>query len=408
MRRLASLVLLPCLAVPLTAADDAQIAGLIRQLGSDDFAEREEAAKKLVELGEPALPALRKASADHPDVEVRKSAAAARDRIVDSLFGLVRTFSGHAGQVNCVAVTPDGKHALTGGLDATLRLWDTATGKEVWQLQEGAGGVWCVAVSADGRYALSSLGMYENGGRWVRGTDHAVRLWDLTARKQVRTFRGHTDELRGLAFSSDGKYALSGSLDGTARLWEVETGKEVRRFEGHTGALRRVALSPDGKRAVTSSLDGTARAWDVATGKEISRFAGHNADVLVAAFLPDSRHAVSGGADMVVRLWDVETGKEVRRFEGHTSVIFNLAVSPDGRRLLSASGMREVNRGSYAPCGEDNEVRLWDVATGAELHRYAGHGSSVVGVRFGPDGRTAFTCGSDRTLRMWKVSAAPR
>jgi hypothetical protein len=402
-----ALLLLPCLALPLSAAEDAEVARLIRQLGSEEFAERQEAARKLVDIGEPALPALRKAAADHPDAEVRRSAGGARDKVIEGLFGLTRTFDGHTAQVNCVAVTPDGKHALTGGLDATLRLWDTASGREVWRQQEAPGGVWCVAVSPDGQYALSSLGMYEKGAGWVRGSDHAIRLWDLSTRKLVRTFEGHTDELRGLAFSPDGKYALSASLDGTARLWEVSTGKEVRRFEGHTGALRMCALSADGKRALTSSLDGTARAWDVASGKEISRFEGHHADVLVAAFTPDGRFAVSGGADMVVRLWDVRTGQEVRRFEGHTSVVFNLAVSPDGRRLLSASGMREVGRGSYAPCGEDNEVRLWDL-TGGELHRDAGHDSSVVGVCFGPDGRTAFTCGSDRTLRQWRVPAAKR
>jgi WD40 repeat protein len=404
MRRLASLLLLPCLALPLAAADDAAVARLIRQLGSEEFAEREAAAKELVALGEAAWPALRKAAVDHPDPEVRKAAADARDRIADNLFGALRTFEGHEGQVNCVAVTPDGKHVLTGGLDATLRLWDAGTGKEVWRKTEKPGGIWCVAVSPDGKYAVSSLGMHEAGG-WVAGRDHAVRLWDLATGKLVRTFEGHTDELRGLAFSPDGKFVLSGAFDKTARLWVVETGKEARRFVGHERALRQVALSPDGKRALTSSLDGTARVWDVANGKEICRFEDHNADVLAVAFTPDSRFAVSGGADMTARLWDAATGKEVRRFTGHTSVVFHLAVSPNGRSLLTAGGLRSVREGSYAPCGEDQEVRLWDLASGAEVHRFGGHSSSVVGVCFGPDGKAAFSCGSDRTARMWKVAA---
>ena len=69
--------------------------------------------------------------------------------------------------------------------------------------------------------------------------------------------------------SGDGKLLLTGGEDKTMRLWDLETGKEVRRFEGHTDKVRAVAFSPDGKQAVSGGLfsDPTVRVWDVESGR---------------------------------------------------------------------------------------------------------------------------------------------
>jgi WD40 repeat protein len=65
-----------------------------------------------------------------------------------------------------------------------------------------------------------------------------------------------------VAFSPDGKHALTGSSDKTAKLWDVATGAEVRTFSGHTGTMASVAFSSDGKYVLTGSWDGTAKLWD--------------------------------------------------------------------------------------------------------------------------------------------------
>src|ERR1017187_7127454 len=74
---------------------------------------------------------------------------------------------------------------------------------------------------------------------------------------------GHSNTVMSVAFSPDGRWALTGSSDKTARVWEVATGKEVRRFDGHSDSVTSVAFSPDGRWALTGSHDQTARVWEV-------------------------------------------------------------------------------------------------------------------------------------------------
>ncbi len=81
---------------------------------------------------------------------------------------------------------------------------------------------------------------------------------------------GHSGNVNSVAFSPDGKYALSGSLDKTLKLWDVNTGKEIRTFQGHSDIVFSVAFSPDGKYALSGSGDGTLKLWEIETGKELA------------------------------------------------------------------------------------------------------------------------------------------
>jgi WD40 repeat protein len=123
-------------------------------------------------------------------------------------------------------------------------------------------------------------------------------------------------------------------------------------------------------------------------------FAGHSGYVNAVVLAPDGRTALSGsggpGTDKTLRLWDVATGTELHCFEGHTLGVRAVAFAPDGRSVLSGS--------------EDKTLRLWDVATGAELRRFEGHGSWVTSVAFVPDGRTALSGSGDKTLRLWDLA----
>jgi WD domain, G-beta repeat len=94
------------------------------------------------------------------------------------------------------------------------------------------------------------------------------------ASAELKVQLGHSDAVTSVAFSPDGRSALTGSWDNTARLWELSSGREIRRFEGHSGYVSSVAFSPDGRSILTGSWDKTARLWDVSSGQEIRRFWG--------------------------------------------------------------------------------------------------------------------------------------
>jgi serine/threonine protein kinase/tricorn protease-like protein len=285
---------------------------------------------------------------------------------------------GHERAVNCVAVTPDGRHAVSGSSDMTLRVWDLASAEEVRSFTGHQTPVLSAAVTPDGQYVVSGSG------------DKTVRLWELATGKEVRRFTGHESWVRSLAVTPDGKYVVSGSDDKTVRLWDLATGKEVRRFTGHEEPVNSVAVTPDGKYVVSGSEDKTVRLWELATGKEVRRFAGHADWVWSVAVTPDGKYVVSGSDDKTVRLWELATGKEVRRFTGHEHCVNSVAVTPDGKYVVSGS--------------DDNTVRVWDLATGKEVRRLSGHQDRVTSVTVTPDGRSFVSGSADKTVRVWYIA----
>ena len=132
--RLKCLLALPLL-LPLVAAappagpSRAEVARLIEQLGDDDFDTREAATARLTLAGEPALDALHKALSSD-DLEVRYRARRIIAAVENKLYPELR-LTGHTGQVRSVCVSADGKRLLTSSYDKTMRLWDTATGKQL-------------------------------------------------------------------------------------------------------------------------------------------------------------------------------------------------------------------------------------------------------------------------------------
>ena len=221
-------------------------------------------------------------------------------------------------------------------------------------------------------------------------------LWRQTARTKapdialVRTLAGHTDVVRSVAFSPDGRTLASGSWDNTIKLWEVATGREARSLAGHTGDACSVAFSPDGRTLASGSSDNTIKLWDVATGREVRTLAGHTDEVCSVAFSPDGRTLASGSTDHTVKLWDMATGRDLRTLAGHVLPVFSVAFSPDGRTLASGS--------------QDNTIKLWDIPTGREVRTLAGHTDWVLSVAFSPDGRTLASGSWDKTIKLWEVA----
>lgn len=286
-----------------------------------------------------------------------------------------RVLVGHSGPVYAVAVSADGRRAISGGADNVLRLWDTKTGKEIRRLPGHTGRVWTVAFSPDGRRAASA------------GFDKVIRLWDLASGREIRQFSGHTDYIRSVSFSRDGKRILSGGDDRSVRLWNTDTGAEIRSFPGHDHFVWSVAISPDGQQAISGSLDKTVRVWDLKSGQEVRRLNGHKDTVLSVAFSPDGRRALSGSTDNTLILWDLQAAKPMRTLVGHTGYVNDVVFSPDGRRALSASA--------------DRTVRLWDVYSGEAIRALDAHRDAVWSVSFSRDGRLALSGGQDHTVRVW-------
>ncbi|MDO9558500.1 MAG: Ig-like domain-containing protein, partial [Syntrophales bacterium] len=238
-----------------------------------------------------------------------------------------------------------------------------------------------VAFTPDGRYAISADQV------------KTLRLWDVTTGREIRTFRGHTDLVHSVAVSPDGKYVLSGSEDKTLKLWDIDTGREIRTFEGHTKRVDSVAISPDGKYALSGSWDYTLKLWNMATGREIRTFKRTGGEysgwVAAVAFSPDQRFVVSCGQDSDIVIWDMASGREIQKLKGKFGWNKSVAISPNGKYVSSAGG----------------SVNLWDTATGKYLNNFK-IGHRVNAVVFSPDGRYLLTGSQDAAngaIGLWNV-----
>jgi len=370
---LAAAFVLPFIPAVAVGRDDKEVERPVKQLDSGRFKEREAATKRLVEIGEPALAALRKAT---DTLEMLRRAEA----IIDAIEAKVHPehyLVGHTGPVWGVSVSADGKRLLTSSSDRTLRLWDADTGKCLRVFEGHTAKVIAAVLSADGRRVLSG------------GEDRTVRLWDATTGKELRRMTGQASEVLSVAFGPEGK-AISGGEDGTMRLWDLSTGKNVGVFVGDTQRVRRLTYSDRPKLAAGCGLDVVVRLWNLEIGKEVRRLLTcHNGLELDTdlCFSTDGKRLLSSNRHAPLRIWDVATGKELKRL-GEKALC--AAFSPDGRRIAS---------GGY----DDNILRLWDAATGELLRQYEGHTNYVLGVAFLPDGRRIASGSHDGTARIWRV-----
>ncbi len=179
-------------------------------------------------------------------------------------------------------------------LEDAYRGAELTTAKCLRVFRGHASDVVAVAVSADGRYALS--------GSW----DMSLRFWSLTTGKCLETLKGHTHYVTSVALSADGRLALSGSRDGTIRFWSIARKKCVRVMHGHDGYVTSVAMTPDRRFAISGGWDRTIRIWQLATGECLRVFERHTDAVEAISLTPDGHYLVSGGRDRVVRHWEFD------------------------------------------------------------------------------------------------------
>jgi RNA polymerase sigma factor (sigma-70 family) len=270
------------------------------------------------------------------------------------------------------ALSPDGKVLAVmrwvplplepGGRQKTFELWDTATGKELRELEAfPQNGLKAWIFSPDGKMLAAAFG-------------DGIRFWDVVTGKLIRQLALRGGYAASLAFAPDGKTLavtdgdlglvdhLKPSKVPTVRLLDPVTGRELRKpFELPEAASSRdrsprwvsmghVAFSADGKvlaAVVTSSsrlgTDPSIRVWEVATGRVLSRLERAGADELSGRFVlsPDGKSLVT-----LAGLWEVATGKMRAPIRGHSDAIWAVDFSPDGRLLASGS--------------QDTTVLVWD------------------------------------------------
>lgn len=225
----------------------------------------------------------------------------------------LRRFEGHTAAIGSLATSSDGRYLITASSDKTVRVWNTKSGNEVHRFGPFDTASSSVALSPDGRYALAGNGgyLYDEKGRLVVKdgalvfTDCVMHCWDTNTGKELHRIP-HTKIVNAVAFTPDGKQAISGSWDTAIRFWNLAGDKpeEVRTFTGKSGYVQGLDCSPDGKMIASLGPDFSVVLWDVASGKRLKEW-NVQERVTRVEFSPDSRYlvmALSTGVGYVLRL----------------------------------------------------------------------------------------------------------
>lgn len=277
---------------------------------------------------------------------------------------------GHGGPVRAVAVSPDGKSAITGSFDTSAIRWsfERNAAEQVLRFHESA--VNAVAILKDGRLATG-------------GEDGRIAIWKSGEPTPTLTFEGHTAPIVSLAASPDGNTIASASWDRTIRLWPL-SGGAPRVLEGHSQNVNGVAFTADGKTLVSAGYDATVRIWPLE---------GAGSPIIVT--LPVALNAIAIAPDGEIaaaaadgRVFFVSANGERRgEIAALESPIISLAVSQDGA-LVAAAGIR-------------GSVAIIERKGRTVARTLVGPGLPVWSVAFFPDSKTLLTGGADRLVRRW-------
>lgn len=296
---------------------------------------------------------------------------------------LLHNLSGHTSRVSCLSFSPDGKSLASGSSDGTVRLWSVKKGEsyEVFDSEDSL--VLCVAFSPDGK--LLAAGHYES----------PIVVHDISSpTHKSTTLQGHSKRVNGVAFMPESETLISCSGDGTILEWDLESGTLQRTIAKLKTGVDCIALSPDGK-TVAAGSDDQVSTLETASGKIFGTLEGPSDTVESLAFSHDGKTLAVGSFDQSITLWSTKSGHPMATLKGDNigDRVRSVCFSPDDRVLAAGS--------SNAP------VRLWDLSTFKVANTLGddGHRGRISALQFAKDDQTLVSAAEDNQIKFYDVKS---
>ena len=335
----------------------------------------------------------------------------------------------HGDEVITADWSPDGSRILTGSKEGIVRLWDAASGEELWKFKHGEPdrSFW----SPDGRSFLL-----------VNERDASITVWDNESFKPRFTLE--LEELMGILFIGipffpwspcSSKFVLASSV-GKVFIFDSSTGSLLDTLSNHEGIVAIPRWSPDGKYIITAGYeDGKVSVWDAASYELCYEFDAGFEDkrTLPASWSPSGdQFTIRGlGGGKIINL---DSGEEILSIKIPKVYWQSFCWSPDGTILLSTGkedgtvrfwdaasgeeiskieGLVQAYGSDWSPCGEyaaiacaDGNVHVWHKTTRRQIESIKITRGFVVRVKFSPDGRQILVFGGDHQVKIVNMSTA--
>lgn len=287
----------------------------------------------------------------------------------------------NAGSMYSMASTKNGSYTIGGGY-TYINMLETQTGDIVRQL----GGSF--KTGAITPYALAVNPIKDQ--MLMGGVAKQIRVIQTSTLKETGLLTGHIAETTYISYTSDGKHVVTRSMDNTIKIWDTETLKEIKSIE--TGSEGAMVLSHDNRYAYAKN-DKQIMKIDLKTGKKVITIDAHLKSITRLDISSDGGYLVSGSRDKTVKLWNTSDMKLLKTYEGHKDTVQDVKITNNGKYIVSCSG-------SYFD--DDDSIRIWDTATGKELHVIK-QGAEVRRLAVTPDSRYAISGADDNIIRVWDI-----
>lgn len=196
-----------------------------------------------------------------------------------------------------------------------------------------------------------------------------------------------------VTYSPDGSRIATAGFEKAVKIWDADAGRMLFAFRGYPTFPPAAAFSADGLRLASANGDDkTAVVWDLQQRQKVATCRGHQGAVVGVKFSPDGRRLLTASGDRTVRVWEVATGREVHRLE-HPGRVWCADVTPNGKLLASVSGRDEFSW-----------IQVWDAESGKRVWHVPGSGRQA-DLAFSPDGRRLAVADSLDNVRVFAVES---
>ena len=318
------------------------------------------------------------AGSEHSELKVWEVASGRELFTLDAHCGMA------GGDVLCVAFSPEGRR-LVAGTYGGAKVWEAASGRELLTLAEADSPlsnptVTAVAFSPGGKLIVTAI---EDRGAQIKGRDEQMaKVWEAASGKELFTLRGHTQGIQSVAFSADGHRIVTGSWDRTVRLWEAASGRELCKLERDSIAIKRAAFSADGQWVVAGGYP-EVMVWQAAGAEQVAAWQaeerasrlGRSAEETIdgIALSPDGRRVATTSLAQTSKIRDttpkaasVVRGalSEVRLESAYIPLAIHLKGDPSDREI------RSVRFAGKVPSEGDGAGEIWLDTRHADLNLF--------------------------------------